>query len=462
MAYDIWMLSGIEPSGATLGLLTLQCKDASGAAIAVSDIASSASPISGALSDLLAAGNTTECVFSADAVRQSGFCLLLAIPAGSVITRVEMTGSCPPVCLSCTSGAVGFFAYGVAHSGVRFFGVQALSLGGIAALSPAACWPLSSSGAAQSDLMGGQAATRYGGAIVANPLEFDNTAAFEMGSGSYVRTPNISALDAASFTVVVDVQTTETGNTVIIEHGSDNSGYSVQMSPAQEVPAGYVFTAFGPQDGRLVSTFAINDGKPHRVVLVWNDATSTAALYVDGIQGYRLTNRGPLTKPRYNTSFIDVGSRGGVAPMKAGTLLSGVAVFNRALAQAEIGVLFASAPVPRAFAISLAVACSAPVDAHATADQSAKTARDIEFGGSGRIWGTTKTKGPPNQPAKARVVLLHQRSKLPVRETWSDPVTGNFAFTGIDTNQQFITLAEDAAGNFRPVAANRLTPEVLP
>ena len=88
--------------------------------------------------------------------------------------------------------------------------------------------------------------------------------------------------------------------------------------------------------------------------------------------------------------------------------------------------------------------------------------RDIEHGGPGTIYGTTKIKGTPNQPTHARVVLLHQRSKLPVRETWSDPVTGNFAFTGIDTTQQFLTLAEDAAGNFRPVAANLLTPEVLP
>ena len=88
-------------------------------------------------------------------------------------------------------------------------------------------------------------------------------------------------------------------------------------------------------------------------------------------------------------------------------------------------------------------------------------ARDAEVGGLGTIYGTTKTKGTPNLPTKARVVLLHQRSKLPVRETWSDPVTGAFAFTSIDTNQQFLTLAEDAEGHFRPVAANRLTPEVL-
>lgn len=90
-------------------------------------------------------------------------------------------------------------------------------------------------------------------------------------------------------------------------------------------------------------------------------------------------------------------------------------------------------------------------------------ARDIEHGGPGTIYGAAKTKGTPaNTPTKARVVLLHQRSKQPVRETWSDPVTGAYAFAGIDTSQQFIVLAEDAAGSFRPVAANRLTPQVLP
>ena len=105
---------------------------------------------------------------------------------------------------------------------------------------------------------------------------------------------------------------------------------------------------------------------------------------------------------------------------------------------------------------------TAAVDAHAArATPTFANARDVEHGGTGTIYGTTKTKGSPNTPAKARVVLLHQRSKLPVRETWSDPVTGYFEFRGIDTNQQFLTLAEDVDGNFRPVAANRLTPEVL-
>ena len=101
------------------------------------------------------------------------------------------------------------------------------------------------------------------------------------------------------------------------------------------------------------------------------------------------------------------------------------------------------------------------VQALSTARQSAF--RDTEFGGAGRVWGTTKIKAlPSNLPTRARVLLLHQRSKVVAREMWSDPVTGTFSFEGIDTRQEFITLAEDAAGAYLPVAANKLVPEVLP
>ncbi|WP_199227667.1 hypothetical protein [Acidovorax sp. HMWF018] len=123
--------------------------------------------------------------------------------------------------------------------------------------------------------------------------------------------------------------------------------------------------------------------------------------------------------------------------------------------------LFAESVVMASAPRSLLSAASAQVPTSATTRSRVLQARDTEFGGPGTIYGTTKTKGAPNTPTKARVVLHHQRSKLPIRETWSHPVTGAFAFTGIDTSQQFLTLAEDAAGNFRPVAANKLTPEVL-
>lgn len=101
-------------------------------------------------------------------------------------------------------------------------------------------------------------------------------------------------------------------------------------------------------------------------------------------------------------------------------------------------------------------------DAAMPASLRAAVARDVEFGGQGRIWGTNEIQISESQkvPTGGRVVLLHQRSKLPVRETWANPVTGAWAFEGLDTAQDFIALAEDLAGNYRPVAANRLTPEV--
>ena len=141
---------------------------------------------------------------------------------------------------------------------------------------------------------------------------------------------------------------------------------------------------------------------------------------------------------------------------------AGHAGFVGALALPSVGIFGPRTVAPR----SLLSAASAPVPSHTTHTlRSLQLARDVEFGGPGTIYGTTKTagaQGAPSTPTKARVVLLHQRSKLPVRETWSDPVTGNYAFVGIDTSQQFLVLAEDAQGNFRPVAANRLTPEVQP
>ena len=120
-----------------------------------------------------------------------------------------------------------------------------------------------------------------------------------------------------------------------------------------------------------------------------------------------------------------------------------------------------STPPVRTKRARVLAAASAAVDMHRVAVAKTIMAKDVQWGGSATIWGTTKAKGTPNVPIKARVVLMHQRSKLPVRETWSHPTTGYFEFRGVDVNHQFLTLAEDAAGAFRPVAANRLTPEVL-
>lgn len=87
--------------------------------------------------------------------------------------------------------------------------------------------------------------------------------------------------------------------------------------------------------------------------------------------------------------------------------------------------------------------------------------RDIEFGGRGVITGTVKVKGTPNVPTKRRVRLLRDRDFLLVRETWSDPVTGAYAFHEIDERYTYSVIADDYEGNFRAVLADRVVPEVM-
>jgi hypothetical protein len=126
------------------------------------------------------------------------------------------------------------------------------------------------------------------------------------------------------------------------------------------------------------------------------------------------------------------------------------------------GALSAARARPRSRAARTLVVVSASLSPFSTR-ASRLRAIDTQFGGPGRIFGTTKTKASPsNLPTKARVVLLHQRSKLLVRETWSDPDTGDYSFDGLDVRQEFLALAEDAAGNFRAVAAQRLLPGGAP
>ncbi|GAB2703977.1 hypothetical protein [Comamonas sediminis] len=102
----------------------------------------------------------------------------------------------------------------------------------------------------------------------------------------------------------------------------------------------------------------------------------------------------------------------------------------------------------------------APVGMHRLHGTS--VAKDCEFGGPGRIWGTNEIETSPNSrmPTGGRVVLLRQRDKILVRETWADAATGAWEFKGIDPLPEYLVLAEDLEGNYRPVAANKLTPEV--
>ena len=87
---------------------------------------------------------------------------------------------------------------------------------------------------------------------------------------------------------------------------------------------------------------------------------------------------------------------------------------------------------------------------------------DTIHGGPGRIIGTVEEKATPNLPLRRRVRLHRDVDGLCVRETWSDAATGAYAFTDINPAYRYTAIAYDYEHNHRAVAADNLTPEVLP
>lgn len=85
-----------------------------------------------------------------------------------------------------------------------------------------------------------------------------------------------------------------------------------------------------------------------------------------------------------------------------------------------------------------------------------------EYGGRGRIVGTVKNKGEPSDtPVYRRVRLFKDRDGQCVAETWSDPVTGAYAFENINPAHKYTALSYDHTGQFRAVVADNLTPEAF-
>lgn len=89
--------------------------------------------------------------------------------------------------------------------------------------------------------------------------------------------------------------------------------------------------------------------------------------------------------------------------------------------------------------------------------------RDMNHGGRGQIIATVKEKNTPvNTPLRRKVWLVRERDAQIVRETWSDAVTGNYVFTGIDETQRYSVVSYDYLHNYRAVIADNLTPELMP
>lgn len=85
---------------------------------------------------------------------------------------------------------------------------------------------------------------------------------------------------------------------------------------------------------------------------------------------------------------------------------------------------------------------------------------DKQDGGGYHLSGTVKVDGTPDIPVSRRVLLLDHDGARPVREQWSDPITGAYDFRNI-ANKPYFVIAFDHTNNFRAVIADRVLPEPM-
>ena len=474
MASQIWRITGLDLQGrdlvaSGLGLTQAGVRVESGATLT-----SSFAPSSGNLSALLDGDAQTSCTFSAADVATPGFYIEATLTSGCAIDGLVLSGASLPRRASVTpvSQEEGFTAWAEFPAGEAWFRRNSRKLTDAQSINPSGMWLLNESGVAQTDIAGTRTATRTGGAIVAAQLTLDGALAFDPQTSGKVVVPNITAVDAGSFSVVVDIQTATTDNLVVIEHGSDNLGWSMQTwstaaNPAFPIGTGCLLIPVGGAsvDDLYVTTRPINDGKPHRIVFTF-DSLNEGRIYVDGrLDTFRPGTNARFRRPIYNTTYLSIGSRDGIAGLPIGSLIGNVAIFNRVLSAVEINRLNGETPAPDVgVAANFVPISSSPSDQglkHAPL-LSAKRLVDIEQDGSGRIHGTVeRTNLLANVPLVRRVRLHRSRDGMLVRETWSG-VDGSYEFTEISDRYEYDVIAWDHEMSFRSVVANNLAPEVMP
>lgn len=92
-----------------------------------------------------------------------------------------------------------------------------------------------------------------------------------------------------------------------------------------------------------------------------------------------------------------------------------------------------------------------------------KTGDFLICGGQGRVPGTVKRDADPTDlPLRRRVRLIREIDGRVIRETWSDVTTGEYLFTGVSEHETYTVISYDHERNYRAVAADNITPEVLP
>lgn len=203
------------------------------------------------------------------------------------------------------------------------------------------------------------------------------------------------------------------------------------------------------------------DGKRHHVVLT--KLQSRYRLYVDGVAVMDATaTQAPLTGLGVLGICGDYLIPGYLSSPFNGAVM-GVALYDKALSGEKIAQHVASlGPMPNrvlrtAYTSPLMLPGDRPADGLSVQLHQPLQASDMEFGGSGRLYGTvTRKSSPSNTPLACRVRLHRSRDGALVRETWSKP-DGSYEFCEISTRYEWDVIAWDhELQEYSTVANNQL------
>ncbi len=488
-----WRLIALEAhAGADLELSALHLYDGTGRVDAAATLSCTIAPAAGTLAALQDEDMSSTCRFAAAAVRASGFAITWDMGAGNTadVRGPRLAGPSRDTFLaSCTlqySADGHLWEWRATFARYDFPGpyayINAPTLDVDAHFEKVSLLLRMDGTDGSTTFVDSSASskvvTAIGGAKISTAQsKWGGASGYFDGTGDALAVPHASDLNLSSGDFSIELWFYLAGN-LAGAYLIDKDGVAGLSYPSYGVTAGS--GGMNLHLGSGTGTYALQSffGSTPVSANAWHHAAfcrsgSTVYGFLDGLQQFATTQTAPMVDGGKN---LNIGARydGASFPLNGYIddlrITKGLARYTANFtpptepfqnsAAGGVGTVFV-APTMHTAAGAAQIAASTPVPAFSTRRAAPlQLARDVEFGGPGTIYGTTKTKGTPNAPTKSRVVLLHQRSKLPVREAWSDPVTGAFAFTGIDTTQQFLTLAEDAEGHFRPVAANRLTPEV--
>lgn len=465
-----WRISGVETvAGGDLALSELQLHGASGPLDASVLPTCSHAPYAGAIADLQDGDTTTVCRWAGRAARSSGFRLVWDFGTSVSVVGVRI-GSADAEGTFVLQHSLEYFdgarwildgVYG-RYAWPGPFSLTAPVVAGDPTLSAnvllldgqaftdrsLSAHPVSVQGGVQ--LSAAQAP--FGGTSMLFPGSGSDYAFipssddFAFGTGDYTIEAHIwlPSTPLGNYAAITDIRSSASGNggTLFKVTSSRQLGlyYSGEVNtsitlPLQQWTHVALCRSAGTSrlfiDGQIGATFAEGDNKIANHCYIGRVYDAAHPAFNGYIGGIRVKKGAGV----YTDTFTP--------PSAPWPLVSGGATFL---------------PVPLRTRSSRQVALGAEPkgDVGLVAGPALRSARDVEFGGRARIWGITTIKGQPNVPTRARVVLLRQRDKLLARETWSDAATGAFEFWGIDAGQRWLVLAEDQAGNYRPVAASRL------